>query len=1076
MRNDAKIYVTDTAISKAKVANNASAQARVHPVLKSNVVKKTAKGSSLAVSTLLLAACGEDDDASAQSGGASLIISRADGVYSATSVDGFVLPSAAVATLSVADAANNAYSILLDADGAGILEFKFTDANDVVTLQAGSTIDDFGTLKVTSGTLDATLSSITGVTRVEVASGVKLTLVQVREIPVLVSNDVTGRIEIVVNSIAEATELATLVQNQTIQFFGAAGNITVTAAAGASVTTDQITAQMSIVTSNVRPASEAPAASSGETDTGAGVAAGARPATDTGDAGSGAASGGGTGVTDGGGTADPGFRLIAQSSQVFKLAEGYGDVAMTMQDGVLRFTTAALNTVTAVNTDVSGIQVDGLTLTASADVLSSMAVTGAGHLIMTGLAEDTVVTGLGVTGVTTLAGVASADQITQIATSNANGTIVGTGLTAINGTAANVVQALAAFITAPAAFTAELRDADGVAVTVTDLSAIGAATTGTVTVENAVVITGSQSQVTAALVTDGTKVTAPAATIAVTGTTTAHGLNAVAAATSGVVTATITGTAAALNAADGGLTTLATDAITITVDAGIAAATDLTGLAAKTRIAVDANEVTAISGTGTELVAVIAANIASESTLAIDGNYTVTLTTGGAAATLAQLIAINNVTSGTITLGANTTAGALSGSASDLKAALAGFVANTLSGDLDITGDAISIADFTLIGPATSGVVTYTLEADQQALGAQDLADVAGLVAIVAGSANFATTDVTVSLSGTTTTVAQITALVATGLTLGNLTYTLDAGQQALGAQDLADVAGLVAIVAGSANFATTDVTVSLSGTTTTVAQITALVATGLTLGNLSYTLDAGNIEQSVNGTFTGGAASYVVTAGAGNDTITGGSGTNIILAGAGNDTITSGTGDDIIIGGAGNDTITAGAGNDTIMGGADDDTITAGAGNDIITSGGGADTVTPGTGLDTIVYTDVANEARDIITNFTTIADGAAFGAGTDALQFSGADLASVAGFVAYSAGGVSLDIDGDAAGSVLVAFVSGAGTQSATAAQAAFLFNETTGDLSFDADGTGDGAAIVIATLTGVTDLATADFTFIA
>jgi Ca2+-binding RTX toxin-like protein len=271
-------------------------------------------------------------------------------------------------------------------------------------------------------------------------------------------------------------------------------------------------------------------------------------------------------------------------------------------------------------------------------------------------------------------------------------------------------------------------------------------------------------------------------------------------------------------------------------------------------------------------------------------------------------------------------------------------------------------------------------------------------------------------------------------------------------------------------------VTVSLSGTATTIAQITALVGTGLTLGNLSYTLADGNVEQSVNGTFTGGAASYIMTADAGNDTITGGSGTNIILAGAGNDTITSGTGDDIIMGGAGNDTITAGAGNDTIMGGADDDTITAGAGNDIITSGGGADTVTPGTGLDTIVYTDVANEARDIITNFTTIADGAAFGAGTDKLQFSAADLASVAGFVAYSAGGVGLDIDGDAAGSVLVAFVSGAGAQSATAAQAAFLFNQTTGDLSFDADGTGDGAAIVIATLTGVVDLATADFTFIA
>lgn len=123
-----------------------------------------------------------------------------------------------------------------------------------------------------------------------------------------------------------------------------------------------------------------------------------------------------------------------------------------------------------------------------------------------------------------------------------------------------------------------------------------------------------------------------------------------------------------------------------------------------------------------------------------------------------------------------------------------------------------------------------------------------------------------------------------------------------------------------------------------------------------------------------------------------------------------------------------------------------------------------------------MANEDPDIITTFTTAADGARFAAGADKLQFSAADLTSVAGFVAYTGVGEAINIGGDASAALLVAFVSGGGVQSATAAQAAFLFNQTTGVLSFDADGTGGGAAIVIATLTGVSDLATADFTFIA
>ena len=53
--------------------------------------------------------------------------------------------------------------------------------------------------------------------------------------------------------------------------------------------------------------------------------------------------------------------------------------------------------------------------------------------------------------------------------------------------------------------TVTISDADATAITAAELSAIGGSTTGTVTVTNAVAITGDHDQLTAALVTSGTK-------------------------------------------------------------------------------------------------------------------------------------------------------------------------------------------------------------------------------------------------------------------------------------------------------------------------------------------------------------------------------------------------------------------------------------------------------------------------------------------------------------------------------------------------------------------------------------------
>jgi Ca2+-binding RTX toxin-like protein len=87
--------------------------------------------------------------------------------------------------------------------------------------------------------------------------------------------------------------------------------------------------------------------------------------------------------------------------------------------------------------------------------------------------------------------------------------------------------------------------------------------------------------------------------------------------------------------------------------------------------------------------------------------------------------------------------------------------------------------------------------------------------------------------------------------------------------------------------------------------------------------------------------------------------------------------------------------------------------------------------------------------------------------------------GFVTYAGSGTSITLN-DA--TTKVAFVTGAGA-AASEAYATVSYDTSTGQLSFDADGTGSTAsAIVVATLfsdfgdTAITDLLAADLSFIA
>ncbi|RIX44180.1 MAG: hypothetical protein D3M94_15895 [Rhodocyclales bacterium GT-UBC] len=102
-------------------------------------------------------------------------------------------------------------------------------------------------------------------------------------------------------------------------------------------------------------------------------------------------------------------------------------------------------------------------------------------------------------------------------------------------------------------------------------------------------------------------------------------------------------------------------------------------------------------------------------------------------------------------------------------------------------------------------------------------------------------------------------------------------------------------------------------------------------------------------------------------------------------------------------------------------------------------------------------------VANFETTADGAGVvGTAKDTIQLSKTAFAAIT-----SAVGTNFSVAGE--------FLSNA-TGVAAAAGNRIIFNTATGDVWYDADGNGAGAAVQIAKLTGIADLAGADFTIVA
>ena len=171
------------------------------------------------------------------------------------------------------------------------------------------------------------------------------------------------------------------------------------------------------------------------------------------------------------------------------------------------------------------------------------------------------------------------------------------------------------------------------------------------------------------------------------------------------------------------------------------------------------------------------------------------------------------------------------------------------------------------------------------------------------------------------------------------------------------------------------------------------------------------------------------------NNTITGNSDNNVLSGMGGGDTLLGGGGIDQLFGGNGNDTLDGGAGDDILDGGASNDTLIGGIGVDLLTGNAGIDTF----------QFNLPTDGADIVADFV---------AGTDRFALDNAGF-GIAGTGTLAANGI--------------AFVQGA---AATSASATVIFNATTHQILWDADGSGAGSAQLLATLLGVNAMSASDF----
>ena len=162
----------------------------------------------------------------------------------------------------------------------------------------------------------------------------------------------------------------------------------------------------------------------------------------------------------------------------------------------------------------------------------------------------------------------------------------------------------------------------------------------------------------------------------------------------------------------------------------------------------------------------------------------------------------------------------------------------------------------------------------------------------------------------------------------------------------------------------------------------------------------------------------------------------------AGNDTLVGTASTDIISGLGGNDRLQGSGGNDSVLGGAGNDFVFGNDGTDWVEGGAGNDNIGGGGGQDSFVFREAGSTTADVFNDFSS---------GWDNIQLDAAFFTTLGAAGQFTSGDARF-------------WSSSTGT--AHDADDRILYNTSTRQLWYDADGNGSGAALLIGTLnTGAT-----------
>lgn len=263
----------------------------------------------------------------------------------------------------------------------------------------------------------------------------------------------------------------------------------------------------------------------------------------------------------------------------------------------------------------------------------------------------------------------------------------------------------------------------------------------------------------------------------------------------------------------------------------------------------------------------------------------------------------------------------------------------------------------------------------------------------------------------------------------------------------------------------TTDTIIEYSNEGIDTVESTGSYTLGDNLENLYIVAGSIGIGNALNNDINGSDANETLDGGDGDDTLYGGEGNDYLNGGDGNDTLYGIYGNDTLYGSDGNDTLYGSDGNDTLYGSDGDDSLSGSIftdpfSNDIIYGGEGNDTLeadlkeSPGTeiltgnaGADLFSFSLVGNDqGLDSNTNY-----------GINITDFVVAD--DIIGVDAYYFGGGLTPNDAITKDQFVIGSAAGDASDR-------FIYNQNTGALFFDADGTGTTEQVQFASLS--TDLA--------